>query len=94
MAQHSTLHLCRDAGLRREHILAADSATPVQLDRVFAVASDDVMLFSAISKLVVEHTVHQAARAALGNVSKGAQAVSSVQDEQSKLERSERGIVA
>ena len=46
VAQSTLLSICEEAGLRDRHVLACDSPSPGSLDLAFAVATDDLMIFS------------------------------------------------
>ena len=46
VAQSTLLAICEEAGLRDRHVLACDSPLPTSLSLAFAVATDDLMIFS------------------------------------------------
>ena len=46
VAQSTLLSICEGAGLRDQHVLACDSLLPSSLSLAFAVATDDLMVFS------------------------------------------------
>ena len=46
VAQSTLLAICDEAGLRDQHVLACDSPLPTSLSLAFAVAIDDLMIFS------------------------------------------------
>ena len=46
VAQSTLLSICEEAGLRDRQVLACDSPLPGSLDLAFAVATDDLMIFS------------------------------------------------
>jgi hypothetical protein len=59
VAQSQMLNVCRDAGLRPEHILSTEVATPTKMDCTFALATDDVMAFTRGSGTITAPVIAQ-----------------------------------